>query len=211
MPNAMLLATPPRRTTRSSTRNERETLCSWSAMNCSANRPGKCIRWSVAIEPVTAIFMAALEVGNGGLRAEPTGRRRTTGRPVGRDGLRSDGMSRYSGSVEGVAARAGVLRVRVVDREALRVDPVGEVDRGAGQVRAAHPVDDDLDTAEVAHDVAVERALVEEQLVAQAGAATRLYGDTQAQVVASLLLDQGLDLLRGDVGQDDAGRSGRLG
>src|SRR5690348_5479396 len=68
MPNAMLLATPPRRTTRSSTRNERETLCSWSAMSWSANRPGKCIRWPVAIEPVTAIFMRALRVfGYGGL------------------------------------------------------------------------------------------------------------------------------------------------
>ena len=76
------------------------------------------------------------------------------------------------------------------------------------QVRRAHPVDDDLDAVEVGDDVAVERPLVEEQLVAQAGAATGLHGDPQPQVVAALLLDQGLDLHRGDVGEDDR-RSGR--
>src|SRR5436190_16588228 len=109
-------------------------------MSCSANLPGKCIRWSVAIEPVTAIFIAALDVGNGGLRPEPTGPLtchrppRWPGRPV-----------RTVVSVERVAAGAGIRRIRVVDGEALRVDPVGEVDGGAGEVRGAHPVDDDFD------------------------------------------------------------------
>src|SRR4051812_28380119 len=57
-------------------------------MSWSVNRPGKCIRWSVAIEPVTAIFMSALEVGNGGLLLQQrTGTLRATGRPVDRDGL----------------------------------------------------------------------------------------------------------------------------
>jgi hypothetical protein len=60
MPKAMLAAIPPRRTTRSSTRKDSEMLCSWSGMSCSAKRPGKCIRWSVAMEPVTAIFMGDL-------------------------------------------------------------------------------------------------------------------------------------------------------
>ena len=55
IPKAMLAAIPPRTIDRSSTRNDSETLSSWSASSCSANRPGKCIRWSVAIEPVTAI------------------------------------------------------------------------------------------------------------------------------------------------------------
>src|SRR5256885_8643086 len=55
----MLAPIPPGRTIRSSTRNERDTLCSWSGSSCSANRPGKCMRWSVAIEPVTAIFIVA--------------------------------------------------------------------------------------------------------------------------------------------------------
>src|SRR3982751_2315702 len=85
----MLLATPPRRTTRSSTRNDRETLCSWSAMSWSANRPGKCIRWSVAIEPVTAIFMWALEVRETGGAVTPAAYRHVKQNrpPRERDGL----------------------------------------------------------------------------------------------------------------------------
>ena len=55
MPNAMFAATPPRRTSSSSTRKLSETLCSLSATSESENRPGKVIKWSVAIEPVTAI------------------------------------------------------------------------------------------------------------------------------------------------------------
>src|ERR687883_863368 len=146
-------------------------------MSWSANLPGKCIRWSVAIEPVTAIFIAALGVGNGWLRPEPTGPRtrhrppQWPGRPV-----------RKAGSVERVAASAGIRRVRVVDGEALRVDPVGEVDGRAGEVREAHPVHHHLHTTEVVHDVAVQGPLVEEQLVAEAGAAAGLHGDAQAEV-----------------------------
>src|SRR3954471_7678293 len=49
----MFGATPPRRTTRSSTRNDSDTLCRCSASSWSENLPGKCIRWSVAIEPAT--------------------------------------------------------------------------------------------------------------------------------------------------------------
>src|SRR5689334_3027325 len=158
MPKAMLAATPPRRTTRSSTRNDSDTLCSWSGSSCSANRPGKCIRWSVAIEPVTAIFIASLRgsvLGGWGAHSLPPtadGRSRPGG----------NGRSRCpSGdSVEGVAARAGALRVGVVDGEALGVDAVREVDGGAAQVGRAHPVDDDLDgplgRRELAHLVAVE-------------------------------------------------------
>ena len=55
MPKAMFAATPPRRMSRSSTRNDSETLSSLSATSESENRPGKVIRWSVAIEPVTAM------------------------------------------------------------------------------------------------------------------------------------------------------------
>ena len=50
--------------------------------------------------------------------------------------------------------------------------------------------------------VAVEHALVEVELVDQAGAAAGLHGDAQTQVVAALLLEQAADLLRGDVGED---------
>src|SRR5580704_9506545 len=58
-PKAMLAATPPRRMARSSTRNESETLSSLSAMSWSVNLPGNVIRWSVAIDPVTAMRTAA--------------------------------------------------------------------------------------------------------------------------------------------------------
>ena len=54
MPKQMFGATPPRRISRESTRNDSETVCSWSATNCSEKRPGKLIRWSVAMDPATA-------------------------------------------------------------------------------------------------------------------------------------------------------------
>src|SRR5919205_4469324 len=113
-------------------------------------------------------------------------------------------------SVEAVAAGAGAGGVRVVDREALLLDRVDEVDDRAAEVGAAHPVDDDLDAAVLVGLVAVEEALVEEELVAQAGATTRLDGDAQPQVVAALLVQQRLDLGSGGLAQDDAGRVGRL-
>ena len=52
-----------------------------------------------------------------------------------------------------------------------------------------------LTRAELLDDVAVELTLVEEELVAQARAATGLDGDAQREVVATLLLEQ-----RGDLG-----------
>src|ERR1044072_6110179 len=107
-------------------------------------------------------------------------------------------------SVEGVAAGAGALRVGVVDREPLRVDPIREVDRGAGKVGRAHAVDDDGHTAEVLDDIAVELTLVEEEVVAQAGAATRLHSDPELKVVAAFLLNQGLDLDSGHLSEVDA-------
>src|SRR4051794_24904828 len=72
--------------------------------------------------------------------------------------------------VERVSARAGPAGVGVVDREALLLDRVDEVDGGAGEVGPAHAVDDDLDTAEIGELVTVEAALVEEQLVTKPGA-----------------------------------------
>ena len=71
---AMFAPTPPRRTSRLSTRKERETVCSWSATNWSAKRPGKVIRWSVAMEPVTAIRTARTRSCEGrGLTVNATG------------------------------------------------------------------------------------------------------------------------------------------
>src|SRR5438309_5318223 len=80
--------------------------------------------------------------------------------------------------------------------------------RRTAQIRPAHPVDDDLHTGEVGEDVAVEVALVEEQLVPQTRAAAGLDGDAQGEVLAPLLVEQGLDLRRRCVGEDDT--RGRL-
>ena len=107
------------------------------------------------------------------------------------------------GSVEGFAAGTGVLCVRVVDREALTLDGVSEVNRGTTQVGHAHAVDDDLDAVEGTDSVPVEHAVIEVKLVDQARAATGLHGDTQAQVVATLLLEEALHLRGSDVGEGD--------
>src|SRR4029079_14577049 len=92
-----------------------------------------------------------------------------------------------SSLVARVVACAGAGRVGVVDREALLLDRVDEVDHRAVEVGHAHPVDDDGHAVEVRHDVAVEGPLVEEELVAQARAAAGLHGDPQCEVVAALL------------------------
>src|SRR5699024_5805307 len=106
-----------------------------------------------------------------------------------------------AGSAEGVSAGAGAARVRVVDREALLLDRVREVDRGPCQVRHAHLVDDHFHATERTDGVAIEFSFVEVQLVDQAGTAPRLYRDPQSQVVTSLLVEQCFDLAGGSIGQ----------
>ena len=59
-------------------------------------------------------------------------------------------------SVERITARATPLRLRVVDREALLLNRVLEVDGRSVEVRNAHLVDDDLDSGEIDHRVAVQ-------------------------------------------------------
>src|SRR3712207_3639065 len=56
----MLAPAPPRCCTRSSTRNDSDTFSIWPSTNCSVNFPGKVIRWSVAMEPVTTTGTGAL-------------------------------------------------------------------------------------------------------------------------------------------------------
>src|SRR5215469_7126984 len=106
--------------------------------------------------------------------------------------------------VERVAAGARTRRIGVIDREALLLDRVHEVDGRAHQVRNAHLVGHDLDGAEAADDVAIHVALVEVQLVTQARAAARLHGNAQPQVIAALLLEQVTHLDRCGVGENDA-------
>src|SRR6478672_1140066 len=88
-----------------------------------------------------------------------------------------DPAGRFGSAAEGVAAGATARGVWVVDSEALLLDRVGEVDRGTAEVRRAHAVDDDGHALQVEFDVAVKDALVEEELVLQPRAATRLDRD----------------------------------
>src|ERR1700757_4011315 len=174
----MFPATPPRLISSSPTRKEIEILSSFSAISVSVNLPENIIRWSVAIDPVTAI------------------------RIVGRlySALWGQGPA---GLVERVAAGAGAGRVRVVDREALLLDGVDEVDRRAHQVRPGHLIGHHADAAELLDDVAVERTLVEVQLVAQARATARLNGYPQPQVIPAFLGEERAHLGRGGLGEDD--------
>src|SRR5689334_22685674 len=112
-------------------------------------------------------------------------------------------------SVERVAAGAGPGGVRVVDGEALLLDGVDEVDGGALDVGRAHPVDSELHAAELRNQVAIQRPVVAEQVVAQAGASARLNGDAQRQVVTTFLIQQRLRLGGGCIGQDCAVGGGR--
>jgi len=89
----MFAATPPRLITSESTRNDSAILSSFSGTSWSTNRAGNVIRWSVAIDPVTAMRTAAFlpewnrwQALAG--RATPAFMRRlqmqTTARPAGR-------------------------------------------------------------------------------------------------------------------------------
>src|ERR1700760_560768 len=118
----MFPATPPRLISRSPTRNETEILSIFSAISVSVNLPANIIRWSVAIDPVTAIRII-------------------------KGPHSAFGACGPAGSVERVAAGAGTGRVRVVDREALLLDGVHEVDRGTHQVRRGHLIGNDTDAA----------------------------------------------------------------
>src|SRR5699024_10186383 len=86
-------------------------------------------------------------------------------------------------SVERGAGGTASAGVRVVDGEALLLDRVGEVDGRTAEAGNAHPVGDDLDAVELEDGITVEVALVEVELVDQAGAAAGLDGHAQAQIV----------------------------
>src|SRR5690606_19841109 len=157
----------------------------------SPKLPGKCIRWSVAMEPVTAmrtgffflVVSKPLGATRGYAKAPPAPRRNGT-------------SPAPFFSVERVATGARAGGVGVVDGEALLLDGVDEVDGGAHEVGSAHPVGDHAHAAEVGHHVAVHRAVIEEELVAQPGATARLHGNAQLKTFLALLLEQALDLGR---------------
>ena len=138
--------TPPRRTTRSSTRNDSEIL----SQLVGDERVG---------EPAGEVHqvVGGDRAGDGDLHVAATlpgehGRRpATSARHV--DGRRSPPtgalrVGRISGSESPQAQELPALGLSMVKPcFSMRV---GEVDRRAGEVRDAHPVDDDLDAVEVA-------------------------------------------------------------
>lgn len=75
--------------------------------------------------------------------------------------------------MERFTAGASVLRVRVVNREALTLDRVKEVDLRTTQIRHGHAVNNDLDTVKVADGVALKDALVKVERVNQTRASAR--------------------------------------
>src|SRR5699024_6381739 len=96
-------------------------------------------------------------------------------------------------SVERGAAGAGTAGVRVGDGEPLLLDRVGEVDGRTAEVGHAHPVHHELVCVDRADVITVEVALVEVELVDEAGPAAELDGHAQAQIVANFLFEQATD------------------
>ena len=86
----------------------------------------------------------------------------------------------------------------------LLLDRVNEVDGGADQIRSAHPVGDDADAVEIAHDVPVQLAFVEGELVSQAGAAAGGDRNPESQVVDLLGLKQRPHLVGRNLGEGDS-------
>src|SRR5262245_2353405 len=81
--------------------------------------------------------------------------------------------------LEGGAAAAGRLHVRVVDRKAGAHEGVDEVDLRADEVRCAEGIDDDPDTVHLDLVVTVLRAAVEAEGVLEARAPSALDGDAK--------------------------------
>lgn len=109
---------------------------------------------------------------------------------------------------EGLAARATVRRVGVVDVEPLLFDGIVEVDGRPLEVRDALAIDDEPDTIKLDDCIALFNALVEEELVLETRASTRVDCDSKTVVIAVFLCEKVLDLGCGIRGQDDTVRSG---
>jgi len=104
--------------------------------------------------------------------------------------------------VEAVSTRATTVSVRVVDRETLLLDGVFEVDLRTIKVGNTHLVDNDLNAiAKLDARVAVEAALVEVELVDEAGATPGLHREAKSKVIATFLGQQAAHLLGSGIRQ----------
>src|SRR5687768_4214421 len=109
--------------------------------------------------------------------------------------------------IEGRAAAAGALRVRVLDREARAHEPFAVVEDGAAQVKDALGVDHDADAAR-REDLVVGLGLVEVHEVGHPAAAAALDADPEGPDRRVLLLafHEALQLGRRQVGNADLAR-----
>src|SRR3954453_17210075 len=129
----MFAPAPPRCWTRSSTRKDSETFAIFPSTNWSVNRPGKVIRWSVAIEPVTT---TVIEDSLAGGRRPGQAPRQRTGQTTGSD----IPWSGASSCVGGELGPGGVLAVEGSAVQAAVQDadePVGKLSEGGVVADAA--------------------------------------------------------------------------
>src|SRR5699024_7257248 len=103
--------------------------------------------------------------------------------------------------VEGISTCAASAGLRVVDREPLLGDRVREVDRRPFEVGDRHLIHHEPHAFEITPDVAVQVAVVEVKLIDQPRAAAGLYPDSEEEVVAAFLLEEGFHLRGRRVGE----------
>src|SRR5215210_3214349 len=106
---------------------------------------------------------------------------------------------------EGATAAAASLDVRVVDGETCAHQAVDVVELGAHDVGNAHGVDEHPDALGLEDLIVVGDLIVEVDAVLEPGAAAWPDPDTQREVFFAFLGHEGLDLLRGVVGDVDDG------
>src|SRR5262249_18254147 len=112
--------------------------------------------------------------------------------------------SRPLTSGERLAAAAGALRVRVVDREPGVLETVAIVERSAREVLGAGRVDDHAYPVAVdLLDVVGGLLAVEEHLVREPRAPTRAHGHAETELRLVLGVEELLDLGRRGFGEND--------
>src|SRR5262245_22363617 len=104
---------------------------------------------------------------------------------------------------EGTTAAAGLLRVRVVEHEALREERGVVIEGRALQEEIALLIHENLGAVTFEDFVAETGHLLPGKGVAQARAATALHTDTETAVADALLGHQRFDLVRRSVGDLD--------
>src|SRR5262245_12050992 len=114
--------------------------------------------------------------------------------------MNASGQLPGASRAEGTAAAAGLLRVRVVEHEALRKERGVVVERRAVQEEIALLVHENLGAVTFEDLVTETGHLLPGKGVAQARAATALDTDTQTAIADALLGHQRLDLVRRGIG-----------